>query len=609
MMRQMRRNTKWIMALTALAFFALMVFEWGMDASGQSGTGGGTLGSVNGTAVAFEQYQNTRTNLYNQLQQSQEDPVTSAQDRELDQAAWDEIVNQILIGQELVRRGITVTDEEVRQAARFSPPPAFRDASFLQTEGQFDIQKYQQYLATADEATLLELEAYYRDVIPRGKLLRQVSTGLFVPDAQLWRTYRDQNEQVSVRYVSLEPGIRVSDSLAAPTESELEDYYDDHIEDYEIPARASIRAIVIPKIVSAADSTAALERIRTLREEIVGGVDFATVASRESVDRGSAQQGGDLGWFPRERMAPAFDSTAFAAPVGQITQPFRTQFGWHILEVQEREADSVRARHVLLPIRRTDQSEIELLTLADSLESLTEDLSFDAAASTVDLEIQTLDVTREFPFLQGAGQIDEGVEWALDEAEIREVSEVFETSEAFYAIEVLNVTEASTLTLEQARQSIEQIVLRAKKLEIATDQARAAVDAADAETLEEIATAIGATVRSSDAFSRGGFAPGLGSQNAAIGASFGLETGRVSDLVLTNTDGVYLEVVERITADSAAWESQKEIQRLQRQSVMGQNRLQLWLSGLRDNARIVDNRDAVLEPDDDPPRGGLFGIG
>lgn len=611
MMRQMRKNTKWIMLLTALAFFALMVFEWGMDASGQSGFGGGTLGTVNGDPVPFDQYQSTRSNLYQQLQQSQEQPITSAQDDELDDAAWEEMVNQILIAQELVRRGITVTDDEIRQAARFSPPPAFQNQPVFQTDGQFDMQKYQQYLAAADEATLLGLEAYYRDVIPRGKLLRQVSTGLYVPDPELWRTYRDQNEQVSVRFVALEPGTRISDSVAAPTEAELRDYYEDNIEDYEVPARASVRVVAISKALTAADSAAAQERIEALAQEIADGGDFGEVATRESADQGSAAQGGDLGWFPQGRMDPTFDSVTFAAPVGRVTAPFQSQFGWHILEVLERDADSARARHVLIPVQLTDESEIEQLTLADSLEALIETSTFDDAARTLGLPIETIDVTQEFPFVQGAGAINQGADWALEEAELREVSEVFENGQAYYAVEVLNVTEATTLTLDEARQAIEQIVLREKKAQMAADEARAAIESAGATTLEQIAAALGTEVIESTPFARGGFAPGLGSQNAAIGTAFGLDMGEVSDLVLANNDGFYMQVLERIPADSAAWEEQKEIQRIQRQSQMGQTRLQLWLDGLRENARIVDRRDEVLQPADaeDIPRGGLFGVG
>jgi len=99
-MAQMRRNTKIIMIATALAFAALMLFEWGMDASGRSG-GGGEIGVVNGESVRSDQYNLVYQNLYSQAQDQQEPPLTSLQIKELEDQAFNEIVTQILIEQEL----------------------------------------------------------------------------------------------------------------------------------------------------------------------------------------------------------------------------------------------------------------------------------------------------------------------------------------------------------------------------------------------------------------------------------------------------------------------------------------------------------------------------
>ena len=134
MMRQMRQNTKWIMLVTALAFVALMVFEWGMDATGRSSGGAGSIGSVNRTPVYYEQFQAAYRNLTDQAQAGQEEPITSVQNRELEDAAFDEVVNQILVQQELARRGVMVTDDEIRQAAQFSPPPSLEGSPVFQTE-------------------------------------------------------------------------------------------------------------------------------------------------------------------------------------------------------------------------------------------------------------------------------------------------------------------------------------------------------------------------------------------------------------------------------------------------------------------------------------------
>ena len=143
MMRQMRENTKWIMLITATAFVGLMVFQWGMDITGRSGLSIGEIGSVNGTPVMYNSFNQTYRSLFDQVQASQEDPITSQQIRDLEDAAWDEVVNQVLIQQELRRRGIVVTDEELLTAARFNPPPEFQNSPAFQTDGLFDIQKYQ----------------------------------------------------------------------------------------------------------------------------------------------------------------------------------------------------------------------------------------------------------------------------------------------------------------------------------------------------------------------------------------------------------------------------------------------------------------------------------
>ncbi len=162
MMRQMRENTKWIMLVTAMAFVGLMVFQWGMDITGRSGLSIGEIGSVNGTPVSYNAFNQTYRSLFDQVQASQEDPVTSQQISDIEDAAWNEVVNQVLIQQELRRRGIVVTNEELLTAARFSPPPEFQTSPAFQTDGVFDIQKYQAFLAshTIDDLILLQLEAY-----------------------------------------------------------------------------------------------------------------------------------------------------------------------------------------------------------------------------------------------------------------------------------------------------------------------------------------------------------------------------------------------------------------------------------------------------------------
>src|SRR5262245_12995125 len=104
MMRQMRENTKWIMLATAVTFVGLMVFQWGMDITGRSSGGLGEIGRVNGDAVMYDDYMATYRNLYDDLQQRQTEPITSLQNKQIEDEAWNQIVTRILIQQELDRR-------------------------------------------------------------------------------------------------------------------------------------------------------------------------------------------------------------------------------------------------------------------------------------------------------------------------------------------------------------------------------------------------------------------------------------------------------------------------------------------------------------------------
>lgn len=600
MMRQMREATKPIMLLAAGAFVALMVFEWGMDASGRSSGGFGEIGRVNGTAVMYDDYMAAYRNLYDQAQQAQEEPITSQQNRDLEDRAFQEVVNQILIRQELERRGITVTDDEIRQAAQYSPPqdliPQFSDA-----QGQFDPAAYQAYLAQAPQEMLLMLEAYYRDVIPRGKLLRQVSSGVYLSDAALWRRYQDQNERVEVRYVPLDPSARFADSLFTVSEAEARDYYDDHEEEFEVPARARVKVVVLDKAPTTADSTASLDRARAVREELAADGDWDAVAARESDDQSTAQAGGALGVFRRGQMVAPFDSAVFAASVGSITEPVRTAFGWHVVEVQERWAqDSARARHVLVEIGRTDDSEIGLLTMADSLEDLSEETGLDAAAARLGLTVQTQEISATFPFVAGAGQIGEGADWAFEEAAPGDVSPVFENAQAFYALELVSAQPEGILSFAEARPAIESTLLFDRKMNRAAEAAEALLSAVRAgEALPNAAAEAGLDVRQAGPFSRNDFVPGLGRQNAAIGAAFGTPVGEVSDVVRTPANVYVLEVLGREPADSTAWLDQRDQQRQVAAQMIQQQRLQEWIDALRAAADIRDRRAEVLQPADE----------
>lgn len=134
------------------------------------------------------------------------------------------------------------------------------------------------------------------------------------------------------------------------TETEAREFFEANRARYATPEMVRARHILIM-------DTNARERITAIRARIVAGADFAQMAREHSQD-GSAQNGGDLGPFTRGRMVPPFEEAAFSLPVGQVSQPVETQFGWHLIKVDEHRAattpDYAEAREDV--IRRVQQS-------------------------------------------------------------------------------------------------------------------------------------------------------------------------------------------------------------------------------------------------------------
>ncbi len=597
MMRQMREATKPIMLFTAAAFVALMVFQWGMDITGRSSGSYGEIGKVNGTPVMYNDYMSTYRNLYDQAQKSAQTPITSQQNEQIENAAFNQVVNQILIQQELKRRGITVTNQEIQDAAKYSPPADVRQ-QFTDSTGRFDLQAWQTTLSQLSQEQLLSLESYYRDVIPRGKLLRQVSSGIYPPDGELWTKWKDQHEQVEIRYIPFDPGSSIPDDSVKVSDEEVQAYYQSHQDDFKVPAKATVKAVVLSKTPTAADTAASRAKAEAVLDSIRSGVSFAEMAKRESSDSASAAQGGSLGVVAKGQTPAPFDSAVFSARIDRATGPIETGYGYHIIDVTKRwHQDSAQVSHILIPIQRTDSSELALLDEADSLEALGAKMPLAEAASNLGLDVVTADITSTLPILQGAGQIGEGSEWAFQDAAPGDVSPVYENDQAFYSLELVSSQPAGVLPLDQAKSSIVQTLRMQKKMKMAEAEASEVVKKVeDGEPLVKVASDLHLEMRHAGPFSRVDYVPGIGRENAAIGAAFALKPGQVSGVVTTASNVFVIENIDRIPADSSAWLKQEKQQRQTFISTEQQQRLQQWISALRASADIVDRRDQVLKP-------------
>jgi peptidyl-prolyl cis-trans isomerase D len=604
MLRTMREKTKIIMLILAVAFVGWLVFDVGMGVTGRSQAASSkSLGVVNGSPISYQEWLQTYQTLSEQERQRNPGRAMHREDqRVLEDNAFEQLIQDRLLKDEYKRRGIVVTDREIVDAARRYPPEEVTSARDFQTDGKFDPQKWDRFLASGTQPDFLaQLELRYRSELPRLKLLEQVTSDIFVADTKLWTIYRDQHDSVAVKALVIRPDQAVADASVSVAPQDLETWYNAHKDELRRPAHAYVSFVGIPKLPTAVDSAEAMSHARALRDSIAAGLDFAAAAKSESADSGSRAQGGELPAFGHGQMTPLFEQAAFKAPIGQVTQPVVTPFGVHLIKVEKRTKDSVTARHILLLIARTGARLDTLEARADSLDRLgaeqTEPGGLDSVAHKMSLDIQhTGPLFEGQPVVLGRYRIPDVGIWAF-EAKPGETSPVVETSGAYYVFRLDSLVPAGVAPLGAVGPQVRAAVLTEKKRAAAETIARDAERRlAGGQTLEQVAQALRLPIQPVGPFTRTSTVPILGTATDAIGVAFRLRVGERSRMLSSDQALFFVEPTRRVRADSAAWEKQKEDQRLAVIRAARQVRVQSYLESLRREARVVDNRATVLKP-------------
>jgi len=601
-LQSMRSAAKYIWIFIVVVFVGVFLFT---ETSGLLGrapvTTGTAVAKVNGDEIPYTTWFQAAQQRIQQEQEGRGRSLTLDEEEQIRNDVFNQLVQSILLDQEYKRRGIRVTNEEIVQAAQFSPPPQFMQSAELQTDGRFDLEKYQRFLKSAtarQQGLYFQLENYYRAEIPKAKLFEQVASEVFVTDDELWRTYRDQHDSAKVSFVTFDPAS-VPDSGLTVTDAEIRAYYESHKKELERPGRAAVSVLSIPRVVTAADSAAVRARILALRDEITKGAKFEDVAKRESVDTISGAQGGFLGRGGRGRFVEPFEKAAYALTPGQISEPLETQYGVHLIKVDEKKADTIAVRHILLRFQQSDSTASRTDRKADSLANIAASQDaperFDSAAKVLNLT-PSRGIAMEGEPLTVAGQYVPSVSaWAFSGVKAGGTSELFDSDGGYVLARLDTLVEGGLPSLDAARQEITRKLSSNKKLDRLEAQAKVFSAAAAASTMEAAATQQNLKVTTSDAFTRGGFVPGMGRLNEAVGAAFSLPIGAVSNPIRTEDGVVVLRVDRRVDADRATWEAQKDTQRKGLMQGLRQQRIQAFLLQLRNDAKVDDRRKQLAQ--------------
>jgi peptidyl-prolyl cis-trans isomerase D len=597
-LQAMRSSAKWVFWILAFAFIGgfLLVESSGLLARGAV-TPTTPVATVNGRDILYTDWLRRSQQLTQQEQQQSGRSLTQDEVTRIENQAFDEMVTEILLQQEYRRRGITVSDAELRDYARFAPPRWITSDPSLQTEGQFDPAKYQRLLASSQArqgGLLVALEQYYRSEVPREKLAEQVTAGVFATDVDLWRAYQDAYDSASVSFVVFRPTPTAADSNIS--DADLRKYYEAHKFDFERTGRATVSVLTIPRAITAADSAAVRARIDQLRAEIAGGAKFQDVAKRESADTLSGANGGDLGKGTKGRFVPEFEKAVDALKPGELSGPVLTQFGYHLIRLDSRSGDTTQAHHILLRIQPSDSSQARMDRLADQLSRIAAGselpAKFDEAAKTLGLTPFKVSVTEGEPAIHEGKYVPSVSAWAFGGARPGEVSDLFDSDDGYFLARLESVTPGGK-TFEAVRDDVRAKLALDRAVERAIPQANALATAARTGGLESAAAARNLTVQKTGMVNRSGAAAVMGSAGEALGAAFALPVNTVS-VPIRQLDGVFVVRVDaRKPADRVAFEARKRELRAQRVQQLKQQRLQAYYADLRKSAKIDDRRKEI----------------
>jgi len=234
------------------------------------------------------------------------------------------------------------------------------------------------------------------------------------------------------------------------------------------PELLSLEQVIVAATPSDSAWDAARVTADSLKALLDGGADFVTLASENTDEPGGADRGGDLGWFRRGVMVREFEDAAFALRDGQVSEPVRTQFGWHVIKLERSRPGEIRARHILVSPPVTsgdlDRARVQAGEIADRIRA-------GEAVEALHNEFGVQDQPWTFTISRAelGNQLPPGYAQALSLSFEGQVVGPFQTTLGaqpyFSVVKVAQVRDAGAYTLEDVRDQIRSSLQQQKRVE------------------------------------------------------------------------------------------------------------------------------------------------
>lgn len=346
------------------------------------------VGKIDTKSYTYKEYQGILENYFSYYGKQQGKTLTVEDKAKLNDQCWEELVGRYVYDKAIKAGKVKITNSELLTEAKKNPPAAVKKIPELLTNGKFDKKKYETALTNSPEFKTNVLNEV-RGMYQYRKLLDAVRAEVNVVEDSVKQDWMKQNDTVDAKIIYFDPN-KLTQYTA--TEAEALAYYTERKEEYRKENLRQLKYVRFAKAPSAADSLAVKDRVQSLYQDLLAGADFAKKAEDLSQDPGSAQKGGDLGWFGKGRMVPEFEETAFKTPVGQIAEPVLSRFGWHIIKTTDSRTvdgkDEVSASHILIRIEPSEGTLQKMKIDSNQLYDLAKLNGLEAAALALGMKVE-----------------------------------------------------------------------------------------------------------------------------------------------------------------------------------------------------------------------------
>ncbi|HLT31209.1 MAG TPA: SurA N-terminal domain-containing protein [Myxococcaceae bacterium] len=265
----------------------------------------------------------------------------------------DQLIDVELLAQAAERNGISTSDAELMEV--------LQSQSLFQRDGVFDPQLYKQNVRGYYGKSAADFEAELRRTLTAQKQIELLLNGALVSEDEVRARFEREGNLAEIAFVRFEPTMFV-DRVEAPSDAALGSFAAEHADAirqryeadqalYSEPEKVQARQILI-RVEEGAGPEAqaqAQETLAGLKKQLEEGADFATLAREHSDDPGTAEQGGDLGWVDRSAFGGVLSEAVFNLSAGQVTEPIATQYGVHLVQVQDKRPAVTRSLEEVTP--------------------------------------------------------------------------------------------------------------------------------------------------------------------------------------------------------------------------------------------------------------------